>query len=125
MQVRLWKVERSHDDILRYMRRTGGSLDNHADLIAYWKFDEPDGWATCNLPSLGLPLLHLQCFFLDQLMSCKLPMGSSERNWSVVCRADGLTSAHLVAKDSSGNGNDLPLVSPPMHLDADISKAGY
>ena len=62
VQVRLWKVERSHDDILRYMRRTGGSLDNHADLIAYWKFDEPDGWATCNLPSLGLPLLQLQCF---------------------------------------------------------------
>ena len=52
-------------------------------------------------------------------------MGSTERNWSVVCRADGLTSAHLVAKDSSGNGNDLPLVSPPMHLDVDISKAGY
>ena len=31
-------------------------------------------------------------------------------------------SAHLVAKDSSGNGNDLPLVSPPLHFDADIKK---
>ena len=39
-----------------------------------------------------------------------------------MCRADGQMSAHLVAKDSSGNGNDLPLVSPPLHFDADIKK---
>lgn len=42
MQVRLWKVERSQEDILKFMRRTGGSLDNHPDLLAYWKFNEPD-----------------------------------------------------------------------------------
>ncbi|KAK9918751.1 hypothetical protein WJX75_006574 [Coccomyxa subellipsoidea] len=80
-EVRLWKVERSAGDILKFMRRTGGSLDNHRNLIAYWKFNEPD-------------------------------------------EADGQMSAHLVAKDSSGNGNDLPLVSPPLHFDADIKKDG-
>jgi len=42
MQVRLWKVERSQEDILKFMRRTGGSLDKHPDLLAYWKFNEPD-----------------------------------------------------------------------------------
>lgn len=46
VQVRLWKVERSAGDIVKFMRRTGGSLDNHRDLIAYWKFNEPDECAT-------------------------------------------------------------------------------
>ncbi|BDA49076.1 probable Sushi, von Willebrand factor type A, EGF and pentraxin pentraxin domain-containing protein at C-terminar half [Coccomyxa sp. Obi] len=78
-EVRLWKVERTQDNILKFMRRTGGSLDNHNELVAYWKFNEPD-------------------------------------------EAGG--TSHFVAKDSSGNGNDLPLVSPPLHSDVDISKDG-
>jgi len=36
------------------------------------------------------------------------------------CREDAAGS-HLVAKDSSGKGNDLPLISPPLRQDVGIS----
>ena len=40
------------------------------------------------------------------------------------CRDDAMSMehSHFVAKDSSGHGNDLPLVSVPMQHDAVISK---
>lgn len=41
LQVRLWKTERSQDEILTNMRQATG-LENHNDLIAYWKFNDPD-----------------------------------------------------------------------------------
>ena len=41
-EVRLWKVVRSQDDIIKHMRWASG-LENHADLSAYWKFNDPDG----------------------------------------------------------------------------------
>jgi cysteine-rich repeat protein len=40
-EVRLWRVARSQDDILKYMR-SGEGLENHPDLAAYWKMDDPD-----------------------------------------------------------------------------------
>lgn len=40
-EVRLWKVVRSQDDIIKHMRWASG-LENHADLSAYWKFNDPD-----------------------------------------------------------------------------------
>eukprot|EP00210_Caulerpa_lentillifera_P004747 g4531.t1 len=40
-EVRIWKVVRTQSEILRYMRSTGEELQNHQDLIAYWKFDDP------------------------------------------------------------------------------------
>ncbi len=38
-EMRLWKVARSQDDILKFMR-SGAGLDNHPDLAAYWKMDD-------------------------------------------------------------------------------------
>ena len=38
------------------------------------------------------------------------------------CRDGGIHRDHLVAKDSSGNGNDLPLVTPPLRQDVTISQ---
>ena len=40
-EVRLWKVARSQDDILKYMR-SGAGLENHPELAAYWKMDDPN-----------------------------------------------------------------------------------
>ncbi len=45
-QVRLWRVERSQKDILKWMRADGPGLDPKRELLAYWKFDDPD---TCAL----------------------------------------------------------------------------
>lgn len=39
-EVRVWKVARSQDDILKHMRDSEG-LDNHPDLAAYWKLNDP------------------------------------------------------------------------------------
>ncbi|GBF95024.1 hypothetical protein Rsub_07525 [Raphidocelis subcapitata] len=41
-EVRLWRVKRSQADILRSMRLASG-LEGHQDLVAYWKFNDPDG----------------------------------------------------------------------------------
>lgn len=41
-QVRIWKTRRSQADIIRHMRWASG-LEGHADLVAYWKFNDPDG----------------------------------------------------------------------------------
>ena len=40
-EIRLWKVARSQEDILKYMR-SGAGLENHPDLAAYWKMDDPN-----------------------------------------------------------------------------------
>ncbi|KAI8469144.1 MAG: concanavalin A-like lectin/glucanase domain-containing protein [Monoraphidium minutum] len=40
-EVRIWKVKRSQADIIRHMRWASG-LENQADLVAYWKFNDPD-----------------------------------------------------------------------------------
>jgi len=79
-EVRLWKTERTQEEILTNMRKASG-LENHSDLLAYWKFNDPDS-------------------------------------------DDGIHKDHLVAKDSSGNGNDLPLVTPPSRQDVQISQNG-
>ena len=53
VQVRLWRVARTPAEILSHMR-DGSSLSNHKDLLAYWKFDDPDQsvfFSICN-PSL-------------------------------------------------------------------------
>lgn len=39
-EVRIWRVARSQDDILKHMRDSEG-LDNHPDLAAYWKLNDP------------------------------------------------------------------------------------
>ncbi len=43
-QVRLWRTERSKEDILRFMRVSGGDelMAHRQDMIAYWDFNEPD-----------------------------------------------------------------------------------
>jgi cysteine-rich repeat protein len=40
-EVRVWRVARSQDDILKHMRDSMG-LDGHSDLAAYWKMNDPD-----------------------------------------------------------------------------------
>lgn len=40
----------------------------------------------------------------------------------LTCRHPGVVQAHLVAKDSSGHGNDLPLINPPTRIDGTIEQ---
>jgi len=40
-EVRIWKVVRSQDEIIRHMRWSTG-LENAPSLVAYWKFNDPD-----------------------------------------------------------------------------------
>ena len=40
-EVRLWRTERSQEDILANMRSSSG-LENHPDLAGYWKFNDPE-----------------------------------------------------------------------------------
>ncbi len=77
-QVRIWRVVRTQAEIMKYMRTATG-LENHKDLAAYWKFDEPND-------------------------------------------DHGQFRRHLIAKDSSGRGNDLSLLNPPRQGDAAIKK---
>ena len=46
VQVRLWKTARTQEEILSSMRKASG-LENHSDLIAYWKFNDPDQCVSC------------------------------------------------------------------------------
>ena len=64
-QVRLWRVERSQKDILKWMRASGPGLDPKKELLAYWKFDDPDdGWGRCprKLPAFACSLHVITCF---------------------------------------------------------------
>ncbi|KAK9814590.1 hypothetical protein WJX72_008328 [[Myrmecia] bisecta] len=79
-EVRIWQTARTQEEILATMR-SGSSLENHKDLVAYWQFNDPD-------------------------------------------EDGGLVKVHLVAKDSSGRGNDLPLIVPPERQDVTIDKDG-
>ncbi|WIA11894.1 hypothetical protein OEZ85_011978 [Tetradesmus obliquus] len=79
-EVRIWKTVRSQDDIIRHMRWASG-LENNADLIAYWQFNDPDS-------------------------------------------DNGQFRRHVIAKDSSGKGNDLSLLSSPSRMDTEIKSGG-
>ncbi|KIY91972.1 hypothetical protein MNEG_15991 [Monoraphidium neglectum] len=59
--------------------RWSSGLENHADLTAYWKFNDPD-------------------------------------------TDGGQFRQHLIAKDSSGKGNDLQLAVPPQRMDVEIKR---
>ena len=78
-EVRIWRTERSQEDILAHMRDASG-LENHPDLAAYWKFDDP--------------------------------------------QLDGIFTAALKARDSSGRGNDLPLVTLPVASRQRVERVG-
>ena len=72
-QVRLWKIARTPVEILSHMR-DGSSLSNHKDLLAYWRFDDPDQSV---LPFLCLQSasqihLHLRTCFLSIKLSISL-----------------------------------------------------
>lgn len=41
MQVRIWSVERSQEQILDNMRVKDG-VANQSGLVAYWTFDDPN-----------------------------------------------------------------------------------
>jgi len=47
-EVRLWRKARSQEEILKYMR-SGEGLENHPDLAAYWKMDDPKGVSSSSL----------------------------------------------------------------------------
>eukprot|EP00879_Flechtneria_rotunda_P000467 GHRR01000568.1.p1 GENE.GHRR01000568.1~~GHRR01000568.1.p1 ORF type:complete len:1094 (+),score=373.48 GHRR01000568.1:402-3284(+) len=79
-EVRIWKVVRSQDEIIRHMRWASG-LENHEQLSAYWKFNDPDS-------------------------------------------DNGQFRRHAIAKDSSGKGNDLSILSSPARMDVDIQSGG-
>jgi hypothetical protein len=63
------------------LRRAGASgLENNDELVAYWKFNDPD-------------------------------------------QDGGIFRRHTVAKDSSGKGNDLSLLNPPLRHDVTINSS--
>ena len=39
--MRLWRTARTQAEILAHMRDASG-LENHPDLAAYWKFNDPE-----------------------------------------------------------------------------------
>jgi hypothetical protein len=41
IQVRIWKTVRSQEELINHMWWATG-LENHKDLVAYWKFNDPD-----------------------------------------------------------------------------------
>eukprot|EP00884_Botryococcus_braunii_P003507 jgi/Botrbrau1/13157/Bobra.0187s0105.1 len=41
-EVRIWKVARNQEEIMKHMRN-GEGLERDHNLVAYWKFDDPDG----------------------------------------------------------------------------------
>lgn len=67
-EVRIWRVARSQEDILKHMRDASG-LENHQDLAAYWQFNDPE--------------------------------------------ENGLYRSSVIARDISGRGNDISLITLP------------
>ena len=54
VQVRLWRTERTKDEILRFMRISGSEelMNQRQDMIAYWDFNEPDDDRQATCPAL-------------------------------------------------------------------------
>ena len=54
IQVRLWRTERTKDEILRFMRISGSEelMNQRQDMIAYWDFNEPDDDRQDSCPAL-------------------------------------------------------------------------
>lgn len=61
---------------------------------------------------------------MDSCLDSKNKAQSISCNLKLLCRDGGIHKDHLVAKDSSGNGNDLPLVVPPLRQRVTISQVG-
>lgn len=57
-EVRIWRVARTHAEILEHMRDGGGGattrapLEGHPDLAAYWRFNDPGN----AVPTKGTPI---------------------------------------------------------------------
>ena len=69
--MRLWRVERSQKDILKWMRTDGPGLDPKRELLAYWKFDDPD---TCARALTAIrpcyPTCSSACLDYDEELCC-------------------------------------------------------
>ena len=79
-EVRIWRVARSQEDILKFMRTSDSSLEGHSDLAAYWRFNDP--------------------------------------------QEGGMNRGTVVAKDSSGRGNDFHLITLPVPSQQPIVGSG-
>ena len=144
LQVRLWKTKRSQGDILRHMRWAGG-LEGHADLVGYWKFNDPDadGGAFRQHGVRARACARACCCGCGWRRRCRArarcprarpaggaprPAGGGRRPRAAAGRA--CANPHIlhppprpapqVAKDSSGKGNDLVLAHPPQRGDVEI-----
>ena len=42
MQVRVWRTARTQEEIMKNMRLTDGPFVSDRNLVAYWKFNDPD-----------------------------------------------------------------------------------
>jgi hypothetical protein len=162
-QVRIWKVVRSQEEIISHMRWATG-LENHRDLVAYWKFNDPDndsgqfrrvcactraracvagcgrrqarvavcvcvcgraglgacGRAACGASGLVPP--HTPCATQhNTLAHPRKPHTHTHthtRTHTHTHTHARTRRRHLVAKDSSGKGNDLSLLSSPLRTGA-------
>ena len=160
-QVRLWRTERTKDEILRFMRISGSEelMNQRQDMIAYWDFNEPDDdrqascaalmyafqnreestgcsssrffayrqWSArlCERRRCELtPLRQLSCLRFLQVRPLRAPMVCCVWHLMgrVLCSAGAKTQVHQIAKDISGHGNDLPLITPPARKDMVIKK---
>lgn len=76
-----------------------------------------------DLLASGSSQLHRQknCI-ADREAATLSPAASQLTEFCMPVRDGGIHKDHLIAKDSSGNGNDLPLVAPPLHQRVTISQ---
>lgn len=63
IQVRLWRTERTKDEILRFMRISGSEelMNQRQDMIAYWDFNEPDDDRQATCAALQQPAALILC----------------------------------------------------------------
>ena len=61
--MRLWRTERTKDEILRFMRISGSEelMNQRQDMIAYWDFNEPDDDRQATCAVLQQPAALTQC----------------------------------------------------------------
>ena len=92
-EVRIWRTARTQSQIIQSMRSATG-LEGHADLAAYWKFDDPQ--VPCNAMlflwcAYAVPVLCLcrAYAYACALMCCACAVLSSQQTlrWPAMSQA--------------------------------------
>ena len=74
-EVRIWRTARTQSQIIQSMRSATG-LEGHADLAAYWKFDDPQvpcNAMLCLCRAYACALLCCACAVLSSQQALRWP----------------------------------------------------